>query len=214
MSITFSQTARDVVTDALRSLGVVGLSEEPDADELAYGVKQLDLMLKGLAVEGVSPWTEVEATATFGAGVSTVVLSPRPADVIDASIVVSASYERPLTLWTAGEFSDMPNKVQSGTPLAYIITQTPTATSMRVWPVPTTSTSIRYSYTRVIEDVDANTALDLPQMWSDAITEMLKARLTAFGPVPDTVIMRAEMLKRQLLDYDRPASYFIEPDRY
>lgn len=214
MTITFSQTARDMVIGAMRDLGVIGLADEPEAAELDYGVRQLDLMLKALAVEGVSPWTEVETTASFGAGVSTVVLSPRPADVIDASLVVSATYERPLTLWTAGEFSDIPNKTQSGAPLAYILTATPTAVSMRVWPVPTTTTTIRYSYTRVIEDVVAGSVLDVPQMWGDAIGEMLKARLTAFGPVPQSVIMRAEMLKNQLLDYDRPSSYFIEPDRY
>lgn len=214
MTITFSQTARDVVTGAMRDLGIIQLTETPAAEELDYGVEQLNLMFKSLAAEGITPWTDVEATAEFGIGVSTVTLAPRPADVTEAGLVVSASYERPLTRWSAGEYSDIPNKAQRGTPLAYSILRTPTAVQMRLWPVPSASSTIGYTYTRVIEDVDANMVLDVPQMWGEAIREMLKARLTAFGPVPDTVLMRAEMLKRQLLDYDRPESYFIVSDRY
>lgn len=214
MTITFSQTARDVVTGAMRDLGVVPLGDDPEAEELDYALDQLNLMLKSLAVEGITPWTDVETTVVISAGTSTVTLTPRPADVTEASVVVSASYERPMTRWSAGEYSDVPNKVQSGSPLAYEVRRTPTAVTMRVWPVPATDTTVGYTYTRVIEDVAASTVLDVPQMWGEAIREMLKARLTAFGPVPESVVMRAEMLKRQLLDYDRPESYFIEPDRY
>ena len=213
MSIAFSQTARDVVTGAMRDLGIIPLDEAPEAAELDYGIEQLDLLLKGLAAEGIMPWSDEETTVVFSA-VGEAVLDPRPVDVIEARLVVGATYQRPLTRWGAGEYDELPNKTQTGEPLAYEIIETPTQVSMRVWPVPTTATTIAYSYHRVIEDVDADTALDIPQVWGEAVREMLKARLTAFGPVPQTVLMRAEMLKRQLLDFSRPESYFIEPERY
>ena len=211
MSITFSQTARDVVTGAMRDLGIIPLSENPDAAELDYGVDQLNLMLKGLAAEGLTPWTDSEATAVVLAGTNTVTLDPRPVEVSDARVV--DSFERYMQRWTGGEYADIPNKAQVGVPVAYEILHTPSTVQMRVWPVPQSDTTIAYSYQRVIEDVDANTPLDVPQLWAEAIREMLKARLTAFGPVPDIVNARAEMMKRKLLDYSRPESYQLGPMR-
>ena len=101
MSITFSQTARDVVTGAMRDLGIIPLSENPDAAELDYGVDQLNLMLKGLAAEGLTPWTDSEATAVVLAGTNTVTLDPRPVEVSDARVV--DSFERYMQRWTGGK---------------------------------------------------------------------------------------------------------------
>lgn len=212
--MAFAQTARDVVVGAMRDLGVIGLSEMPGADELAYGIEQLNLLLRGLAADGVTPWTDVETTVDFPAATGVVTLDPRPVDVLEARLAVSASYSRPLTRWTAGEYDLIPDRTQSGVPLAYEILHAPDAVEMRIWPVPSEDVTIAYSYQSVIADVDAGEELAVPQVWGEAIREMLKARLTAFGPVPDDVKMRAAMLRQQLVDFDRPASYFIEPDRY
>lgn len=213
MTITFEQTGRDVVTGAMRDLGVLGLDENATDAELDYGLNQLNLLLKGLAAEGVNAWTDEEAVVDFAAGEGVAVLDPRPVDVLEARVQISGTYDRPLTEWTSGEWDMLPNKSQRGTPLVYQVLRSVSDVRLRVWPVPTADTAIAYSYARVVEDATANAALDVPQMWGDAIQAMLAARLTAFMPggIPQTFLMRAEMLKRQLLDFDRPDSYFIEP---
>lgn len=213
MAITFSQTARDVVTGAMRDLGIIRVSGTPKASEMAYGIEQLNLMLKGLAVEGLSPWTDMEATAVVPATTSTVTLTPRPVDVSEVRLQ-ETGYQRPLARWEAGEYDLLPNKAQAGVPLAYQVIHTVSDVQLRLWPVPSVETTLAYSYQRVIEDVGESTVLDVPQVWGEAIRAMLKPRLTAFGPISQDVTIRAEMLKRQMIDFDRPASYHIEPDFY
>lgn len=212
MTITFSQTARDVVTLAYEDRAIAR-RDKVTAHELQYGLDKLNLILKHLAAAGDLPWTDAETTATIPAGTSTVTLNPRPTGVFEARLQVTATYQRPLTRWSNGEYDEIPNKAQPGEPLAYEILETPTAMQMRVWPVPSTAATVVYSYQRVIEDVAANTPLNVPQRWLMAIGKVLQAELTRFGPVPDKIENAAAQAMRQMLDYDRPESYMIEADR-
>lgn len=212
MTITFSQTARDVVLLAYQDRSIA----EPDdvqAGELSYGITKLNLILKALEAEGVLPWTSAETTAVVPSGSSLVTLDPRPAGVLEARLQVTPTYQRPLTRWSNGEYDEIPNKAQSGEPLAYEVIQTPADMQVRVWPVPTADTTLVYSYQRVIEDVEPGTVLDVPQRWLLAVGKMLQAELKGFGPIPIDVMADAERAKMELLDYDRPESYMIEADR-
>ena len=211
MTITFSQTARDVVTGALRDLGIVALSDQPEAEELEYAVDHLNLILKDLAAQGASPWSGIDGTVIFPANVAEVVLVPRPAEVSDASVMMTSGYGRIMKRWSEGEYSDLPNKAQIGYPVGYLIKNTPAGLSMRLWPVPNVQTTISYTYSRVLEDVAPTTDLDLPQVWGDAIRKMLKARLTAFGPASQITLAEAEIARNQLLDYSRPEQYGMGP---
>lgn len=209
MTIAFQQTAREVVTGAMRDMGIIRLNAKPRAPELEYGIEQLNLLLKSLASEGLYPWMNLEETATFGAAVSTVLLTPRPAEVSEARVAF-ARHTRLLQRLSDGEYDRYPNQAQIGVPVTYDLLETPAGMSMRVWPVPATETDIAYTYSRVIEDVDADSPLDVPQVWAAAIREMLKVRLTAFGPVDPAIEVRAEMMKRHLIDYERPEVYQFE----
>lgn len=213
MTITFSMTARDIVTRAMHHRKVLAIRQQPTSAELEYGVETLNLILKRLAAKGVSPWIDVDGSATITANVASVILSPRPIDVLEARLSVSPTYQRPMTRWEQGEYATLPNPVQSGEPLIYSLRFTPTDVTMRVWPVPTANRTILYSYQRVIEDVDVGTALDLPQTWSDAIVKMLAAGLATFGGDPlhiAKIDAEAEAAEIELLDFDRPDSYYLE----
>jgi hypothetical protein len=205
------QTARDVVTGAMRDLGIISLGEQADGEELSYGIAQLDLMLKALAAEGLNPWTEEDGEVTFAAGEYEATVTPRPAEVSEARLVMSTTYQRALYRWGSGEYNSIPSKTQRGAPIRYDLRQTATEARLRVWPVPNVPTTIAYTYVRVIEPVSAGTVLDVPEMWNDAIRKMLKARLTAFMPegLPQYVLVEAEIAKQRLLDFGRPESYVL-----
>jgi len=209
MSITYSQTARDVVAGAMRDLGIIGLAETPEAEELSYGLDQLDMLLKELAAEGLASWTIEESTVSFAAGEREVVLTPRPVEVLDASYVMP-TYERAMKRWNDGEYSALPNKAQQGYPVGYQIRFTATEVLMRLWPVPNAATTISYSYTRVLQDVAASSPIDVPQMWIGAVRQMLAARLSTFGPISPDVYGKAELAKTRLLDFNRPEAYTLE----
>lgn len=218
MSETFGSngsgpTARDVVAGAMRDMGLIGLADAPEPEELQYGIDQLDLMLKSLAAEGLVPWADEESQVTFAAGENEAVLTPRPVEVSEASLVMSATYQRKLYRWGAGEYGNIPNKTQRGDPVRFDLRFTPMDVRMRLWPVPNKGVTIAYTYVREIEKVAANTSLDVPVIWGDAIRKMLKARLLAFKPdgVPQYVMMEAEIAKQKLLDFGRPESYVLGP---
>lgn len=214
MTISFSMTARDIVTRAMRHRKALAIGQQPTAAELDYGVQTLNLILKRLAAKGVSPWIDTDGSATVTANVASVVLSPRPINVLEARLSVSPTYQRPMTMWEQGEYATLPNPLQSGEPLIYSLRFSPTDVTMRVWPVPTANRTILYSYQRVIEDVvNPTAALDLPQAWADAIVKMLASDLGVFGGDPMHIAKidaEAAIAETELLDFDRPDSYFLE----
>lgn len=212
MTITFSMTAGEIVKRAMQARRVLALGRSPTAQEQDYGLERLNQMLKTLAADSVGPWAEVETTATITANVAEAVLSPRPADVISASLVVSATNHRLLYRWEPERYKELPNKTASGEPTIYTLRRTTAATYMRVWPVPTANRTINYSYIRVIEDVAAATALDVPQDWTEAVEMMLAIRLTAFANNNPDLPGLAAMHERRLYDQSRPDSYSFEAD--
>lgn len=216
MTITFTQTARDIISTAMEDRKVLPVGRDPTAKELTYGVKKLNLILKDLASHGVTPWRDEAGSVSFNAGVSVATLSPRPVDVLDAWRNLPASQRRPMAHWEQSEYSSLPNPTQAGTPIIYAIKETPTAVQMQIWPVPTATTTIGYSYSRVIEDVTQESdPLDIPQMWLAGIGKMLAAELKTFGDGGDPMHLakieaEAAEFRRRLLDHDRPASYTLD----
>ncbi len=216
MTISFSMTGRQVVEQAMKELAILAPGQSPDASEVTDCLTRLDFMFKSWGADGVSPWTDTEATATITAGDPDVVLSPRPLAVIEARVTVGG-VERQLAQWNQSEYAMLPIKTTVGTPTAFSLRQTATSTSMRVWPVPSANATVSYSYTRVLEDVSADAVIDVPQMWSECVVMGLASRIGAmFGADPKRlglVQQRAAILERKLYDWDRPAAYIYERDR-
>lgn len=217
MTITFSMTARELITKAMQDRKIIGLGVTPKDKEIAYGKQALNLMFKSWAARGLTLWTDEDGAATVAAGNPVVALDPRPIDVNEVNLAVSATYERPLTRWEKGDYATMPNKLQAGEPLIYTPVYTADGMSLKVWPVPTADRTLTYSYSRVIEDVDQlSDPVDVPQMWLEAVAKVLATKLTVFGGDPNHLAMikgEADVLERQMFDHDRPASYHIGADR-
>lgn len=216
MSTSFTMTARDMVTQALREIGVLASGENPSADELGDGILRLNSLLKAWAAKGLNLWRDTEATVTVPAGSASVPL-PGALSVGDAWILYADGRERPLALWEADQFSGIPNKTTQGDPLAYMLTTSTAGLTLRLWPVPVADTAIRYSYGRITADVvQPSDPIDVPQMFQEAVWMTLAVRLApTFGKAradPQTVqmvVVRAAELERDMLDFDRPASYQI-----
>src|SRR3990167_4471074 len=212
MTITFTRTAGQIITGAMQDMRVLAIGESPTADEYTYGVARLNLMFKALSADGITPWVRADATAVFVAADAEVTLSPRPTHVISAGVQESATYERPLVKWEPDEYNMLPNKVTSGPPAIFMITDDGSTVTMTVWPVPSESTTIAYRYMRVLEDVDdENDTVDVPQDWLEGLQAMLAVRMPAFGVVPPDVMQAAAFHERRLGDLARPDYYPIEP---
>lgn len=211
MAITFSMTGLDLVTRAMQARRCLALGRTPTATEGEYGIERLNQMLKTLAADGVGYWGEEEATATITADVAEVELSPRPAEVISASLIVAPTNHRQLYRWEPSQYEELPNKISSGEPTIYTLRETVDAVFLRVWPVPTANRTITYRYVRVLEDVTPSAPIDIPQSWFEAIEAMLAMRLTAFANNNPDLPALAAYHERRLYDLTRPDSYTIEP---
>ena len=215
--ITSAFTARDIITRAMRLLGVIAMGEVPSSSELSHGVDALNWMLKSWQADGCNLWREYQDSQTLVSGTAEYTLAPRVVDVLEARYVNADGSERPLARWEWGEYVQLPNKTTSGVPVAFTLLKERDAIKMKLWPIPNAAQSVSYTAARVIEDVtSANENLDVPQSWTEAVIYNLADRLIdVFGTATmDQITIarvqaRAADLYAQMRDFDRPASVFF-----
>lgn len=218
MPTSFTMTARDMVTQAMREIGVIASGEQPTSDEISDGILRLNSLLKSYAAKGLNMWRDSEATIDFAPGESSKVV-PEAVAVMDARVVVNG-YERMLAPFEVEEYAGLPNKGALGAPVSFTVNRTVGGVSLQLWPVPNAATTIRYRYARITTDVvEPSDPVDVPQMFQEAIWKALAVRLApTFGKArtdPQTiqlVAMQAAELERDMLDFDRPATYHLGSD--
>lgn len=212
-----TMTATQIMNAAAQELGYIGAGEVLSGEEYEDILPRLNFMLKSWQAEGVNLWREAEETVTFPAGTATLTLDPFCLDVLDARLVQSSTYQRPLQRWEIGEYNAVPNKAQQGFPSAFYVRKAATSVSLSLWPVPVQDMDVVYIYSRVIEDVtDGTQTLDVPQQWLETVWVNLAARCaTMFGATrldpaaAQFVQAKADALYQRMLDSDRPASVFL-----
>lgn len=211
--INSTMSAGEFMTLAMQEIGAIGAGETPTGDEYEAMLPRLNFMLKTWQARGCNLWRETNGTVTIPADTASGALDPNVIDV-QAARVVETNNEIQMQRWENGEYRQIPNKAQTGRPIAFYIDKQRDGVVMYVWPVPSVDTDIKIDYARVIEDVTATTeTLDIPQQWIETVYMCLAARIVSlFGATrvdPNTVVeikQRAAELETELLDMDRPAS--------
>lgn len=212
MAITFTMSAGELVARAMQTRRALALGRTPNGAEMAYGLERLNMLLKPLARYAGTQWVAEEATATITGGDPDVTLSPRPGRVVSVGLALSATNERQLAEWQAGQYDTLPNKATVGDPVAFVVRETAAGVSLRVWPTPIAARTLNYRYIRVPDDVEAATPLDVPQDWLGDIELILADDLGAFANGNPDLPMKAAIARRTMEDRARPDSYFLEPE--
>lgn len=207
----WSLTARDIITAALEENNVIPLGRDPKAKELDACILRLNGLLKSWAV---GMHQEALADVAVVADAASVALDAEVESILSLRLVTSATSERPLVRIPRDRYLELPNKAQSGTPTMFYESQATDGVTIYLWPVPTTDTTLKANYLRKPETVtNASETVDFPQRWQEALFTNLAMRCAGiFGiqPGPE-LITRAQRLEREMLDADRPESYFMEP---
>lgn len=213
----WSLTARDICTRAMEELGVLSVGGTPKARELEACLVRLNGMLKSWQGKA-NLFRETTGEATIAAGVGTMTLPEGVRDVSSVRVVVSATQERQLWPWQRSQYLSLPNKAAVGAPTAYYLSRQRDTVELSVWPVPATDMDIRFDYSRIADTItNATETLDIPAEWHETVYLGLASRIAGmFGAsrmdpanVAD-VKQRAEILYQQMLDQDRPDSYYFE----
>lgn len=216
-SIDYSLTARQVITHALRMIGVAAVFEDPSGEDSSIAMTQLNLMLKGWQNAGPHIFRQTEGSATLVASTVSYSLSPRPYRVLDARYRDANGRDLPMMELTRAEYYDLPLKTSTGVPTTYYFDPQRAAGTLYVWPVPSsvTTETVRYTYQRVIEDIDdlAND-IDVPSEHLDLVSYALADRLMdLYGKDNNRITQRAMLLERNARDMDREPVIRMVPGR-
>lgn len=213
-SISFNMTARAVVEKAMRLINVLGANENVNASDGEDARISLNMMIKTWEADGCNLWREQPSTVTFPANTATMTLDPRVVDVIEARRVYvdTPDSELPLGRWERGQYISIPNKNNTGIPVAFYPQRNRDSFTMTLWPVPYVETVINFTAARVTRDVsELADNIDVPQEWLECVVYNLADRLaTEWGSliveaaVAKKVERRAAELYSLMRDFDRP----------
>lgn len=215
---TYELDARELITQALREIRVVASGQEPNANDARDAEVTLNLMLK--------TWTTHTHLWIVTAGNFPLVAGQMEYSVPNARRMISVRRrytpgltDTPMDLISRQEYDDLPNKFNLGTPVSAYFDAQRTARTLSLWPPASAavalSSTIRYTYYRVIEDIDSlNNTADLPQEWLECIKVNLADRLMPQHNVSyPEVTARAGALMQVLSGQDQEeVSVYLQPD--
>lgn len=217
-SINYNLTARGVVTQALKKIGVCPVFQAtPSAEDMAQGIAELNMMLKGWQLNGPNLWRQTEGSVTLTATTASFTLSPRPHRVTECRFRDTGGRDLPMMELTREEYFEMPLKTTTGIPTQYYFDPQVSSAKLYIWPVlaSVTTETIKYTYSRVIEDIDdADDDLDLPQECLEVVMLNLADRLQGtYQQSDDRLTARAQALYQQFKGMDREPVVRFRPAR-
>jgi hypothetical protein len=224
-SVDYSLDARAAITAALELVGTCAIGLTPDAGNTALALKHANLMLKTWGTQD-RLWISSEAVLTLVASTASysVPLARRLVSAYRRTGTGVSTNDLDLNVISHAEYAAKPAKFSTGSPIDVYHDPQRSTRTLYVWPVPdatiAASTTIRYTYLRVIEDIDAlANDLDIPQEWLETFVYALAARLLIpfrrFVSDPITaakIEQRASTLYAELSAQDgEDASVFFQP---
>lgn len=213
----WSLTARQIISMALEEVAIPGIGKSPKANELQAGLDRLNALLKSWQAKGGNLFRETEADVAITGGDGIVTLPAGVRSVSSVRLVISATNQRLLHPFTRSEYLSLPNKTAVGSPTIYYLSRQRDAAELHIWPVPSTNQTLKIDYARVgFTVMDASETIDIPEEWQEAVYTNLAVQLARVwnAPLPPELVARAQRLETEMLDADRPDSYYFEPAYY
>lgn len=206
-SIDFSLTAREVIIHALRLIRVQDAVSDASGADASNAMQTLNLMLKGWQHNGPDIFRITNGSVTLVSATSSYALSPQPYRVIEARYRDASGRDLPMIELGRLDYQELPLKSAAGIPTQFYVDVQRTATTLYTWPVLATATTetIKYTYQRRFEDVDAlDNEIDVPQEHLEMVSYSLADRLMDFyGMDNGRITQRAMMLYQKAIDAER-----------
>jgi len=231
-SYDWTLTRAQVISGALRKLGVLASGATPNANQTNDGAEALNALIKAFHADGMPIWAITSTNFTVTSGTASYAIGPTltiptaaaPLKVIQATRTLLGEAAVPLNLIDRYDYNTLPS-TSTGTPVSLYYQPTISAgvgTGMiKLWPIPDDSTTvITLDYQRPFDDVDnATDNLDFPSYWMQALIYNLAWALAPEYGIPpsDRTLMQKEAVywKDQALSYgSEEGSIFLEPARH
>lgn len=187
-------TAADLISSALRLIGVLAAGEQLPAEDSADALMVLQQMIDGWNADGLTIFTTGSNDFPFTLGKQTYTLGsggdfdmPRPAKITGMSAILlsdpSNPIEEPISMFTVDEWqTQVPvKKVNGNFPLICYDSGDFPLRKLNFWPIPTqTPTSARiYSWQPLSAPANFATVISFPPGYAEAFRYNLAVRLSA-----------------------------------
>jgi hypothetical protein len=213
-------TARDVITFALRKLGLVSIGQVPDYNEISPLLLDLNLMVKGWETQGPHLWRNTFSTIPLVANAQSYSLaSDNPLRIVECRYRYPDGHDLPMKRLSRILYANLPLKNSAGYPTQYYFDPQESSQTLYVWPVLTTVTTDQFAYTfqRRFQMVQTpNDNIDIAQEWLDTVGwNLAQAIMPNYGVEGESaanVKSTAGILLRKAKAFDRPAFVQFMPE--
>lgn len=194
---TFNVTRDQLITGALRMIGVIAQGETPSSTQVSEAAEALNMMVKAYEADGMPLWglTEYAVPMTAGVnsyniGIGKTINIPKPLKVIQAwNRDTSSNVDIPMRILTRQEYNILGNKATTGNPIQIYYEPLLDYGVLHLFPTPASADvsnhRIYIVYQRPFQDfVNTGDTPDFPQEWLEALKYGLAARLAPEYGVP------------------------------
>lgn len=195
---TYSRTRDQIVSFALRKIGVLELGVTPNATEVTNAVEALDMMIKSWVTKGIKLWTLQEITIPLTASTSSYIIGPaaaiptptvtadKPLKLLQAwlrNTTVTPNNDIPMQIISQQEYNLLGSKGSTGTANSVYLQVGRDTSTLYVYLTPTSTEVSTYDLIiltqRLIQDAGGASAnLDFPVEWFYALGWNLAAELS------------------------------------
>lgn len=230
-STDFSVTRDDIISRALRIMGVTPQGISPSSTQTTEASMALNSLVKALEADGMPLWGITEysmpmtsGTRSYRIGVGQLVNTPKPLKMLRVfRRHLASNTDTPMILVTRDEYDRLGNKFSSGVPVQAFYDPQRTYGDLYLFPTPDAVSESGYAiqlvYQRPFEDFDAaGDEPDFPQEWFDALAFLLADRLAPeYGLDKDARMdlrARAQQYKAEALSFgSEEGSFYFQVDR-
>lgn len=220
---SYQLTRDQILTAAIRKLGVLAEGQSPSAQNLSDASIALNTAIAQLRAIGMPLWARKEYTftptsATYTIGIGQTLNTAFPVKLIQ-SFRTSSGAQIPMEIESREDFNILPGS-SIGTPLKVNYQPNINYGTLSFWPTPTGNTdTVTLVYQRPFEYFTASTeTLDFPEEWYNAIIYKLAVLLAPeWGiPLPDRQLLISESklyTEEAMMTGQEDASFFVQPER-
>lgn len=237
-SFNYVTTRDDIIKRALRIIGALGTGETPDSAAVTEAAQALNDVLKEWQADGLHLWRRATTVLTavvndgqYNIGDAGDIDAPAPYKLLDVyrrTGTGTSILDIQMLPYTRQQWDAIPNKSQTGTPIAWHFQPAPASTGIEVgtlyvWPIPdsnfvTTNTGkFNITYTATLQDFDSSSDNpDIPKYVINALVWALADQLQyEYGvAIADRaqITKKAQIHKAIAFSYDQEeGSLFLSP---
>jgi hypothetical protein len=202
-------SVKDIITGALRLLGVYGAIETPEPEDLADGLNALNELINEWNAEHLAMFAVTNRSLPLTAGTQEYTIGiggtfnvPRPLKIESAGIVQTNKLRSDLKLDTAREWRAIPEKtVAARLPLRLYCDNDYPVSTLRIWPVPSQPCTLDMDVWEGLDDAqELSFEVKFPPAYARALRYGLAVAVAPeYGVDPGPIAAIAAQAKQKLI---------------